>query len=54
MIQTRTDPRFSLSRKVCLEFCIVVASYADHLKLPSGTLDDLSHLGIVGAPSKEP
>ncbi|KAL4890739.1 hypothetical protein BDV59DRAFT_209646 [Aspergillus ambiguus] len=48
MIQARKDPRFYLSRKVCLESCIVVASYADHLTLPSDTLDDLSHLTIVG------
>ncbi|KAF7160150.1 hypothetical protein CNMCM5623_005665 [Aspergillus felis] len=48
MIHARKDPRFHLSRKVCLESCIVVASYADHLNLPSDTLDDLSHLTIVG------
>ncbi|KAF9884682.1 hypothetical protein FE257_001375 [Aspergillus nanangensis] len=48
MIQARKDPRFYLSRKVCLESCIVVASYADHLNLPSDSLDDLSHLTIVG------
>ncbi|KGO37823.1 Transcription factor, fungi [Penicillium expansum] len=48
MIQAREDPRFYLSRKVCLESCIVVASYADDLNLPSDTLDDLSHLTIVG------
>lgn len=48
MIQARKDPRFYLSRKVCLESCVVVASYADHLSLPSDTLDDLSHLTIVG------
>ncbi|GFF57403.1 activator of stress genes 1 [Aspergillus udagawae] len=48
MIQARKDPRFYLSRKVCLESCIVVASYADHLNLPSDTLDDTSHLAIVG------
>ncbi|KAJ5963701.1 C6 transcription factor [Penicillium vulpinum] len=48
MIQARKDPRFYLSRKVCLESCIVVASYADHLNLPADTLDDLSHLTIVG------
>ncbi|CAG8906179.1 unnamed protein product [Penicillium egyptiacum] len=48
MIQARKDPRFYLSRKVCLESCIVVASYADHLNLPSDTLDDLSHLTIAG------
>lgn len=48
MIQARKDPRFYLSRKVCLESCMVVASYANHLNLPSDTLDDLSHLTIVG------
>ncbi|KAJ6143578.1 C6 transcription factor [Penicillium samsonianum] len=48
MIQARKDPQFYLSRKVCLESCVVVASYADHLSLPSDTLDDLSHLTIVG------
>jgi hypothetical protein len=48
MIQARKDPRFYLSRKVCLESCVVVASYADHLNLPSDTLDDISHLTIVG------
>ena len=48
MIQARKDPRFYLSRKVCLESCVVVASYADHLTLPSDSLDDLSHLTIVG------
>ncbi|KAG0161643.1 hypothetical protein PDIDSM_9178 [Penicillium digitatum] len=51
MIQARKDPRFYLSRKVCLESCIVVASYADQLNLPSDTLDDLSHLTIVGRSS---
>ncbi|KAJ5517395.1 hypothetical protein N7527_008955 [Penicillium freii] len=48
MIQARKDPRFYLSRKVCLESCVVIASYADHLSLPSDSLDDLSHLTIVG------
>ncbi|KAH1489173.1 hypothetical protein KXX42_001451, partial [Aspergillus fumigatus] len=48
MMKARTDPRFYLSRKVCLESCIVIASYAEHLNLPSDTLDDISHLTIVG------
>jgi hypothetical protein len=48
IIQAHKDPRFYLSRKLCLESCIVVASYADHLNLPSDALDDLSHLTIVG------
>ncbi|EPS26295.1 hypothetical protein PDE_01231 [Penicillium oxalicum 114-2] len=48
MIQARKDPRFYLSRKVCLDSCVVIASYADHLRLPSDNLDDLSHLAIVG------
>lgn len=48
MIQARKDPRFYMSRKVCLESCMVITSYADRLNLPSDTLDDLSRLNIVG------
>ena len=47
VIQSRTDPRFYYSRKVCLETTMVIASYAYNLNLPAGKLDDLSRLLLV-------
>lgn len=48
MLQARKDPRFYLSRKVCVESSMVIASHADSLNLPSGELDDLARLSIFG------
>ncbi|KAL1981213.1 hypothetical protein VTN96DRAFT_2965 [Rasamsonia emersonii] len=48
MLDARKDPRFYLSRKVCVESSMVIASYADSLKLPSGEVDDLGRLTIFG------
>ncbi|KAL6713043.1 hypothetical protein ACLMJK_009439 [Lecanora helva] len=47
VIQSRTDPRFYYSRKVCLETTMVIASYAYNLTLPAEDLDDLSRLLMV-------
>ena len=46
-IQSRTDPRFYYSRKVCLETTMVIASYAYNLNLPAEELGDLSRLLLV-------
>lgn len=58
MIQTRKDPRYYLSRKICLESCMAMASYADNLELaasPDVELDDFSRLIISSAGSfREP
>ncbi|KAF7593082.1 hypothetical protein BBP40_012099 [Aspergillus hancockii] len=47
MLQARQDPRFYLSRKICVESAMVIASYAENIKLPSEVLDDLSRLMIM-------
>ncbi|KAI0000263.1 hypothetical protein F4779DRAFT_148213 [Xylariaceae sp. FL0662B] len=44
LIGTQKDHRFYLARKVCLESCIIIASYADGINLPSEALDDFSRL----------
>lgn len=49
MLKAQKDPRFYLSRKICLESCIVIASYADDLKLPSGKMDDFSSMMVHGS-----
>lgn len=47
MLQASKDPRFYLSRKICLESAMIIASYASPMSLPSGVLDDLSRLMIM-------
>lgn len=51
MIMARKDPRYYLSRKICLETAMIIASYADTLSLPSNELDDLSRLTMTGTGS---
>lgn len=47
MLQACQDPRFYLSRKICLESAMIIASYAAPMDVPSGVLDDLSRLMIM-------
>ncbi|KAE8394223.1 hypothetical protein ETB97_011671 [Aspergillus alliaceus] len=47
MLQAHQDPRFYLSRKICGESAMIIASYAESIKLPSDDLDDLSRLMIM-------
>jgi hypothetical protein len=49
MLQARQGPRFYLSRKICVESAMVIASYAKNIKLPSDVLDDLSRLMLMSA-----
>ncbi|KAI1505193.1 hypothetical protein F5X99DRAFT_369991 [Biscogniauxia marginata] len=48
-VRARNDPHFFLSRKVCLESSIIMASYAEKMDLSSRTLDDFSRLCIRGS-----
>ncbi|KAF7562439.1 hypothetical protein G7046_g1726 [Stylonectria norvegica] len=50
MLQAKTNPRFYLSRKICVESSMVIASSGKHtnLGLPIADLDDLSRLSLVG------
>lgn len=49
MLASQNDPRFYLSRKMCLESCMITASYVDELRLPSKALDEFSSLLIQGS-----
>jgi Fungal specific transcription factor domain len=49
MIEARTDPRYYLSRKICVESCLVIASHGDRLDLTNENGDDLSRLICVGS-----
>lgn len=51
MIKASAEPKFYLSRKICLESCMVIASYIDDLDIPSARVDDFSRLAIHGAGS---
>jgi len=46
--QARKDHRFFLSRKVCLESCLVMASHMENVDLPSVNLDDFCYSCISG------
>ncbi|KAM0428822.1 hypothetical protein ACHAQK_011418 [Fusarium lateritium] len=50
MLQARTDPRFYLSRKVCVEAALVIASGCKgaDLNIPLQLWDDTSRLSFVG------
>ncbi|KAF4471601.1 C6 transcription factor [Fusarium albosuccineum] len=50
MLQARIDPRFYLSRKVCVEAALVIASSSKDadLSLPTQRWDDMSRLSLVG------
>ncbi|KAF5565445.1 C6 transcription factor [Fusarium phyllophilum] len=50
MLQARTDPRFYLSRKVCVESALVIASGSKgaDFSLPMQVWDDFSRLSFVG------
>ncbi|KPM34000.1 hypothetical protein AK830_g12575 [Neonectria ditissima] len=50
MLRARTDPRFYLSRKTCVEAAMVVASSSKgaDLSLPLKDWDDMSRLSLVG------
>lgn len=47
MLQAQQDPRLYLSRKICVESAMIIASYAESLQLPSQYLDDLSRLMVM-------
>ncbi|KAK7429221.1 hypothetical protein QQZ08_004231 [Neonectria magnoliae] len=50
MLQARTDPRFYLSRKTCVDAAMVIASSSKgaDLSLPMKDWDDMSRLSLVG------
>ncbi|KAF4970741.1 hypothetical protein FSARC_2298 [Fusarium sarcochroum] len=50
MLQAKTDPRFYLSRKLCVEAALVIASTSKgvDLNLPLQVWDDMSRLSFVG------
>src|SRR3569833_655075 len=48
VLQARTDPRYYLSRKLCLESCTAIASQAECLNLPVEPDNDLARLFIAG------
>lgn len=48
MLASQEDPRFHLSRKVCLESCMIIASYIDE-KSTTGGVVDLSRMMIHGS-----
>jgi hypothetical protein len=47
--QARKDHRFFLSRKICLESSLVMASHTENMKLPAASLDDFSSCCISGS-----
>lgn len=49
MLASQNDPRFYLSRKMCLESCMIMASYTDELRLPLKALDEFSSLLVQGS-----
>ncbi|KAI1082167.1 hypothetical protein F5B20DRAFT_25264 [Whalleya microplaca] len=49
LVQAWKDSRFFLARKVCLESCVIIASYVDCMNLPLGILDDFSRLCSRGS-----
>ena len=51
MFRAPAEPRFYMSRKICLESCMVITSYIDDLNVASGVLDDFSKLTIRSAGS---
>ncbi|KAL6919413.1 hypothetical protein FSST1_003439 [Fusarium sambucinum] len=50
MLQARTDPQFYLSRKLCVETALIIASGSNgvDLDLPMRVWDDMSRLSFVG------
>ncbi|CRG90043.1 Dynein heavy chain 17, axonemal [Talaromyces islandicus] len=48
MIEARKDPRYYLSRKICVESCLVLSSYTERLDTASGSQKDLSYLALSG------
>lgn len=48
MIEARKDPRYYLSRKICVESCLVLSSYTDRLDIGPVSQKDLSHLALSG------
>lgn len=49
MIEARKDPRYFVSRKICVESCMVLASHCDRLDLATENADDISRLICVGS-----
>ena len=48
-LQSRRDPRFFLSRKICLESSLITVAYAENMNLPYGPSDDFSRMCIRGS-----
>ncbi|CAI7663288.1 unnamed protein product [Penicillium pancosmium] len=51
MLQAQKDPRFYFSRRVCQESAMIIATYAERLRLPADSLDDLSKLMVMSTGS---
>ncbi|KAK1762723.1 hypothetical protein QBC33DRAFT_256498 [Phialemonium atrogriseum] len=51
MLQARKDPRYYMSRKICVESAMAIGSYSREANsgLAAGVLDDLSRLSMVAA-----
>lgn len=49
MLEAQKNPRYYLSRKMCLESCMIMASYTDELHLPSIVADDFLNLMARGS-----
>ncbi|KAI3318998.1 hypothetical protein HD806DRAFT_525894 [Xylariaceae sp. AK1471] len=47
--QARKDHRFFMSRKICLESSLIMASHTENMKLPTVSLDDFSSCCISGS-----
>jgi hypothetical protein len=48
MIEARKDPRYYLSRKICVESCLVISSYTERLDRATDSQRDLSCLTLSG------
>lgn len=48
MIEARKDPRYYLSRKICVESCLLISSYTERLDIGSDSQKDLSYLTLSG------
>ncbi|PSR87319.1 hypothetical protein BD289DRAFT_236526 [Coniella lustricola] len=48
MLESQRDPRLYLSRKICLETSMIMASYADDVLLPTPLQDDFSSSMVCG------
>lgn len=49
MLASKKDPHFYLSRKMCLESCMIMAAYTDDMGLPTKMPDDFACLMVEGS-----